>query len=219
MAVLRAAHALGFDRFKAFAISYLENKWSDNLANFARGRIEYPADAIRLARRLNINSVLKRALYELVRADGFREDDNETDFAPDTSELPLLVHAREQLVIFWMRQAVLPPHAKGCYGSEDSQDVWRCAAFLGEAQTLYNTLVHDSNIFEDYRHDPITGLKALLDAPWVFGEAWPSTYPKQLPTVETNHLCSACGKKWRVIWRRERKKLWDDLNVWFKLKD
>lgn len=218
MTLLHVAHALGFDQFKTFAISYLENEWSDKLANFSREPMQYATDTIRLAQRLNINSVLKRAIYELLRADGFGQKMGffgATDSSLNTSELLQLVHAREQLVICWMRQAVLPPDASVCHGPRDNQAYKRCAAFTGKAQTIYNVLVHDTNIFKQYRFDPIAGLKVLCDAPWVADEVWSSTYPKTFPTVEKDYLCSACGRKWRGAWRSERKKLWDNLDIWF----
>jgi len=74
-------------------------------------------DTVLLARRRNVNSVLKRALYELVRAEGFRQEttgddgDDEADSdqsALSTSDILLLLYTREQLTTFWMDK-ILPP--------------------------------------------------------------------------------------------------------------
>ena len=61
-AIFRAADALEFDKFKAYAISYLEEMWPDDIHGLRAGE-EYAADTVLLARQCNLNSVLKRALY------------------------------------------------------------------------------------------------------------------------------------------------------------
>ena len=220
--MLRAADALDFDNFKDYAIRYFCDKWPDHIQSVTALRLKYAADMVLLARRCSINYVLKRALYELVRAEGFRqetgpnaEDDDEITSDPSAlsaSDYSLLLHPREQLTDFWMRKAISYPQVSVCISPKESNDYENCAITTRRVRLLYITLIHEeSKIFEKYRYDPIGGLNAMYDAPWVSGEKWPS---KDVPK---SRLCSACGTKWRNIWDKELGKLWNDLDTWFEL--
>ena len=202
----------------------MEEKWPDDLDS-VEDIIEYAADTILLARRCNINSVLKRALYELVCAEGFKQatdsdaEDEDTDSDQsvlNSSDFSLLVRAREQLTMFWMRKAIPPPQPTTCQSPPQTRR--HCAVARRRSYELYKELVHDSKLFEDCRYDTIWGLTGLCKAPWVQGEVWPSDFPYEtVPTAEVGYLCSACAKEWRAIWRAEQAKLWNDVSIWFEL--
>jgi hypothetical protein len=224
-AIFRAADALEFDKFRAYAISYLEDQWPEDVNELTTDRVKYAADTVLLARRCNVNSILKRALYELVRAEGFMQettgDDGGNEANSDqsvlsASDISLLLYTREQLTTFWMGKALPPVQPSTCISPEDSQRYKNCALRHG-AHAMYRTLIHDSRLFEKYRYDLICGLDAFSDAPWVRGEKWRSNYGKDLPTSNSGHLCSACAKRWRNIWREEQDKLWDNMDTWFEL--
>ena len=227
-AIFRAADALEFDKFKAYAISYLEEMWPDDIHGLRAGE-EYAADTVLLARQCNVNSVLKRALYELVRAEGFRQETTEDDGdheadsdqpALSASDISLLLYTREQLTVFWMGKALPPPQVSACISPQGSQDYQNCVILKGDVHAMYRTLIHDSKIFEKYRYDPMCGLDALRHAPWVCGEGWTEwcyTYGKDRPTSKSGHLCPACAAKWRSTWQEEQRKLWDDMDSWFEL--
>ncbi|KAF8335233.1 hypothetical protein F5887DRAFT_892062 [Amanita rubescens] len=225
-AILRAAHALDFDQFREFAISCLEHKYPNRLNKLTTKRVEYAASTVQLARQCNVNSVLKRALYELVRAEGFKQETepNTDDYeeavynqseALTIFDYSLLVHAREQLTTFWFGKIFPPPAINGCQNHTYSA----CAANWGKSPSIYKKLVLDSKIFERYRYDPICGLDAISNAPWCRGETWPSTYGQGLPIIENDHLCHACAQKWRSSWREEKSMLWNKLDTWFELSD
>ena len=220
--MLRAADALEFDEFRAFAISYLEEMWTDDLSELG-GPLDNAADTLLLARRCNVNSIFKRALYELVVSNGFKQSEkDEIDPADqsvlEASDFSLLVHTREMLSMFWMQKAVPPPQPATCRSSRDSRAHQACAVTTRMTHELYKRLVHDSKIFEWWRHDPITGLKMLCNAPWVKGEVWsPQRQDLPLPTDGDVYLCSGCAKKWRASWQAERIKLWSDMDMWLEL--
>ncbi|KAF8351845.1 hypothetical protein F5887DRAFT_1277607 [Amanita rubescens] len=225
-AIFRAADALEFDKFRAYAISYLEDQWPNDISELTTDRVKYAADTVLLARRRNINSVLKRALYELVRAEGFMQEttgddgDGEADSdqsALSASDISLLLYTREQLTTFWMGKIHLPAQASKCISPVGSQSYKNCVLRVYGADSMYKTLILGSKVFEKYRYDPICGLDAFCDAPWVCGETWPLNYGKDLPTSNSGYLCSACATKWRSIWREEQNKLWDDMDTWFEL--
>ena len=221
--VLRAADALEFDEFRAFAISYLEEMWTDDLSELG-DHLDNAADTLLLARRCNVNSILKRALYELVISEGFKQSTSADPIDPDVedvsildpSDVLLLVNTREKLTMFWMQKAVPPPAAATCWSSRDSPAHQACAVTRHMTHELYKMLVHDSKLFECYRHDPISGLQGLCNAPWIKGEVW-SQEELLLPSNDVGYLCSTCAKKWRAIWQAEKTILWHDMNMWLEL--
>lgn len=229
--VLRAADALEFDQFRAFAISYLEKMWADDLSDLSN-TLENAADTLLLARRCNVNGILKRALYELVISEGFKQsnstdqigpdmEDGENQSVLDPSDISLLVHAREKLTMFWMQKATPPPQPAACRSPRKSQAYRNCAVTKRRTHELYKLLVHDSKIFRRYGRDPIWGLRILRNAPWIEGEdreTWfGSTKPQDQRLDQVGYLCSACAKKWRADWQVEKTKLWNDMDTWFKL--
>lgn len=202
--------------------------WPNKLEDRFYG-INYAADTVLLARGWNINSILKRALYELVVSPGFKQSetdqiDSDMEYGDNqsvlsSSDFSLLVYTREQLTTFWMQKAMPPRQPATCKSPENSHAYQACAVTRRRIHDLYKILVHDSKLFEYYRYDPIQGLQVFCKAPWIKGEAWPRlTQPQeglQLPGAEVGYLCSACAKKWRVNWRVERTQLWNNLDTWF----
>jgi len=182
--------------------------------------MERAADAAMLAWQYKANSALKRALYELVRACLFRQTGSEEP--NHNAAIPIhyswLVQAREELMAFWMEKAI-PPEENTCAGLRRESKAYKlCAISRGTVHVLYKVMVHDSGIFLQYRHDPMVGLQALIDAPWVSGDAWPSTYLQDLPVAEAgSHICVACANRWRVMWQDEKKGLWNNLDAWLGL--
>lgn len=186
--------------------------------------MEHAADAALLAEQYNVNSALKRALYELVRAQHFKQytDSDDEDDDHKSNEIVKfhylwLVHAREKLMAFWIQKAV-PPKGNTCASLRESKAYKQCAITRGVVHVLYKVLVHDSEIFFRYRHDPMVGLQALIDAPWILGDVWPPTYPQDLPTVKFGYrICAQCANRWRTMWCKEKEGLWNNLDAWFGL--
>ncbi|KAJ3884788.1 hypothetical protein GG344DRAFT_14665, partial [Lentinula edodes] len=108
VSIFRAAHKLKFTRFEDWTKSLLEKMWPAQLD---------PLDTIvatavvLLARDCGLQSVLKRALYELVRTDGFGQTlGSSTSVSGPFDQLSaedhrLLVKARERLISLWMSVA------------------------------------------------------------------------------------------------------------------
>ncbi|KAG2093568.1 hypothetical protein BD769DRAFT_322655 [Suillus cothurnatus] len=78
-AILRAATKLGFDTYRAFAVKLLENAWSSSLADLTTESKSNAAEVVVLARTCGVESVLKRAFYEMVRVTGYGLGDGELD--------------------------------------------------------------------------------------------------------------------------------------------
>ncbi|KAF8351850.1 hypothetical protein F5887DRAFT_1170042, partial [Amanita rubescens] len=200
-AILRAADALDSDRFKTFGIYYLENNWPANFKKFDGGVMEHVVDSAELAWKYKIDSALKRALYELVRADDFRPSTGSQDKDHRLIETvkfhrTWLIRAREKLTAFWMKKAV-PPKVHQCVSPNNTEARKQCAITRGIVHVPYSVLVHDSGTFFRYRQDPMVGLQALIDAPW-----------------SRQGICSRCANSWRATWRIEKEELWHYLDTW-----
>ena len=205
--------------------------WTADLSDLSH-TLDYAADTVLLARQCSVSSILKRALYELVISEGFKQsvpdqiepdlEDSDNQSVLSSSDVSLLVRTREQLTTFWMRKAIPPPQPATCKSPRNSPVYQTCAMTRRRTHELYKNLIHDSKTFERYRCDPIWGLEILRSAPWTEGEVWPQSTPEHregllLPPAEVGYLCSACTKEWRAIWRAEKIELWNNLDVWFEL--
>jgi hypothetical protein len=71
--LLRTSTTLNFPKFREFAIHSLNEAWPSDLDSFIVGLKwhERAAETVTLARTFNVPSLLKRALYELLRTPGF----------------------------------------------------------------------------------------------------------------------------------------------------
>jgi hypothetical protein len=71
--LLRTSTTLNFPKFREFAIHCLNEAWPSDLENFVVGFKwhEHAAETVTLARTFDVPSLLKRALYELLRTPGF----------------------------------------------------------------------------------------------------------------------------------------------------
>jgi len=201
----------------------LEDKWPGDFAKFNGGIMKHAADAAKLARQYGVNSALKRTFYELVRTDLFdqytdSDEGNHNEVRTLPAHYTWFVNTREELVEFWMRKAI-PPKENTCVSPKESKANNHCAITRSRVHVLYRGMIHNSGIFLRYRHDPMVGLQALIDAPWVVGEGWPSTYTQDLPIVNKvdGHLCVECANRWRAMWNKEKEELWNNLDDWFGL--
>ncbi|KAF9461804.1 hypothetical protein BDZ94DRAFT_1263029 [Collybia nuda] len=211
--ILRASTALSFEKFKPWARQYLENMWSPNLDSVTTTCIPLATETIILARRCSIPSVLKRALYELVRMKGFGQihvihDDNDDSKSAGTlsaTDHLILTKAREKLGSRWIEIALSPPRVLRPAASVPTPrplcDNAHCTFASPEnTHRIYRKLVHDSGIFASYIWDTICGVQALLDAPWT-----------------DEGCCVGCVGKIKGEWQRQKERIWRDLDVWFGL--
>ncbi|OAX37283.1 hypothetical protein K503DRAFT_667710, partial [Rhizopogon vinicolor AM-OR11-026] len=107
-AILRAATALGFDTYRAFAVKLLENAWSSALTDLTTETKANAVEVVALARSCGVESVLKRAFYEMVRVAGYGLSDGELD-GSDGEEFQEISRAderrlermREHLISTW----------------------------------------------------------------------------------------------------------------------
>ncbi|KAG1761742.1 hypothetical protein EDD22DRAFT_779334 [Suillus occidentalis] len=188
-AILRAATALGFNTYRAFAVKLLENAWSSSLTDLTAESKSNAVEVVVLARTCGIESVLKRAFYEMVRVSGYGLGDGELDSA-DGEEISRaderrLERMREHLISSWSQDC-------GAHGL--------CPAMCWK-QDAWERRVHDSGLYDEYQFDPLCGLQALIDIKWDEEEGW----------------CSDCVRVRREAWTRMRQKTWERIGVWMGL--
>ena len=169
--------------------------WSDELADLSTTPIPFAWETVILARQCSIKRVLKPALYELVRTEGLGQDyvlDDE-----GINDRKLLFKAREKLVSVWITAAAsLPNKFLACCSK--SLDARACTA--GDPDSVNQVHAKLIPVFDQYKWDPVCGFKALMKVPW-----------------KEEGFCKECvGRRWRA-WEKERKRCWENLDVWFEL--
>jgi hypothetical protein len=186
----------------------LDDRWSPSLADLSAERIMHATESVVIARTYDVPSILKRAMYELIRLAGYGQTERE---GVSSHDFRALVKAREQLTAVWMQ--TMSPY---------SPDFMMCASAAAPAEPVdpaapavpircttgdpllsgkaHHKLVHGSGIADDYMFDPLCGLQALIDTDWA-----------------AEGYCEACVKLRREVWSHRREKIWDNLNIWFGL--
>lgn len=215
--ILRASLSLNFASLSTFATRALTSTWPSILPSRHRpivGLAEHAEETIVLARTCGLPSLLKRAFYELLRAPGLGQSVDE-EFLLDGDEetrrrkkvgktdLVRLIRTREELASQWARGAALPPDPRNfpCSASATvSEEGRRCAEATSQAVFHWREMVINADLYTEYMNDPVEGLERLIELGW-----------------EEKGFCKACADGWRASWRRQREKIWANLDLWLEL--
>lgn len=193
----------------------LENAWSSSLADLTTETKPNAVEVVALARTCGVESVLKRAFYEMVRVAGYGlsdGDDGEASQEISRADERRLERMREHLISTWSQAAVrvdssfkCPNEAKtrsidsGDASSSSTSTDSPCQS-LSSKRADWERLVHDSGLYDEYQFDPLCGLQALIDTKWD-EEGW----------------CSDCVRARREAWTRMRQRTWERVGVWMGL--
>ncbi|KAF9033403.1 hypothetical protein BDP27DRAFT_1455682 [Rhodocollybia butyracea] len=229
ISILRAAHKLQFARFKNWAIGLLEKTWPAELEPLsqssrpsrlsARLSPDEATAVVSVACEYGLKSVLKRALYELVRTDCFGQKDmslasastgSGVSNAPlSASDYHLLLQARERLVSLWISAAAasFPPCTDAARGP--------CVARSPVPDTTILRLLHENpssllqgfndaemevsrSLIETYTNDPLGGVEKLALLDWECG-------------LEGTGLgyCASCAQARKAFWVKRRVEWWE----------
>lgn len=193
----------------------LENAWSSSLADLTAESKSNAVEVVILARTCGIESVLKRAFYEMVRVSGYGLGDGELDSGDSEGSQEIsraderrLERMREHLISVWSRAAVRVDRSFKCPNqpretpgiSSTSPHLIGCSS-LPWKQDAWERRVHDSGLYDEHQFDPLCGLQALIDIKWDEEEGW----------------CSDCVRARREAWTRMRQKTWERIGVWMGL--
>ncbi|VDC03647.1 unnamed protein product [Peniophora sp. CBMAI 1063] len=200
-AVARAAKLLGFDQALTWATGRLEETWPVEVADIERGSRDHAQEALELSRILDMPTIRKRALYELMRLPGFGQDGE--DSALSISDYRLLTHAREKCSLHWT----------GIMKKGPTKLATKCAPLLqgcpvrhdGTRLNKWWTLMAKEDMMWRYYLDPIGGYRQLKTL--LFREA----------KADPMEWCPDCQKEWEKEWTTAQENLWKDLDEWLEL--
>ncbi|TFK63089.1 hypothetical protein BDN72DRAFT_848019 [Pluteus cervinus] len=203
--------------------------------------------SIYLARKCEVKGVLKSAMYYLVRRAGFGQPDDEDEDAEDelngasvspkskrkkspkirlsNADVKRLIHARENLTSQWTVALAIP-----------SVDLSRCFAPPVPYQKctaqeplriheIHQKLIHKSGLFEEYIYDPMGGFEVLRshlippeDGATKGGDVWQNIKQNgKWGNDKIGGYCVECVQKRYDVWGSTRKKVWENLDLWFGL--
>lgn len=229
-AILRASTAFEFTSLRSWAVAAFEKMWPSDLKSVTPVLKPYAEASVKLARTCNVPQVLKPALYELIRVGGFGLHDGEEEAEEETNDdgekseaeestdtelgssavlsdadIRLLIFARERLVSAWIRAAAALPK-KTCDQSRQKDSLFR----------IWTEAVHDSGFFQQRLYDPIVGLAVLSGAPMaVPADAGDLGVLKM--GWKASNWCPDCFAMYVKMWRKQRAKIWENLDIWFGL--
>ncbi|KAF9069636.1 hypothetical protein BDP27DRAFT_1325115 [Rhodocollybia butyracea] len=228
--ILRAAHRLRFARFKNWVIGLLEKMWSAELEPLSQSscttRLSIrlsPDEAtaiVSVACECGLESVLKRALYELVRTDCFGQkstslaststSSGSSSVTLSSSDYHLLVQARERLVSSWISVAAASLNFPPCSDTA----IGPCVACGPVPDTTIFRLLHESpsshllqgfnemevsgSLFETYTNDLLSGVEKLALLSWEGG-----------PEEKGLGYCAPCAQARKEFWMKRREDWWE----------
>lgn len=205
--ILRVATTLSFMQFRVWAVRCLEMMWSNDLAHLSADRIPNAVETVVLGRECDVPGVLKRALYELLRTGGFgtsdaSQDDGSTISKADSNQL---IHAREKLIESWTETlASATRDFSQCPNTVPNAGTIAptagCTADLATKVIGWSKLVYESGMLQEYMYNVLGGLQALVDHDW-----------------KRDGFCDDCVRKRRRAWRKQREKLWDNLDIYLEI--
>jgi hypothetical protein len=214
VSLIRATTILGFEADRLWAVKLLTDDWSSNLGGLHAGSElrSNAAQVAALSRAYGINDILKPAFYEMARTSGFGLGDVD-EFSQSEqisrSDERRLIRMREQLSGIWVQAATREQPSLACPNRVDinipdekpvisspASGPKRCLPMAARCEAWVR-LVHDSGIYDRYRHDPLCGLSALILISWQ-DEGW----------------CKDCHHKRRRVWSTMREKTWEQIDEW-----
>lgn len=234
--ILRASTALSFESFKPWAHQYLQAMWPSTLDSISTVRTPLATETIILARLCSVPSVLKRALYELVRMEGFGQvyeiqDDGE-DAKPSrtlsAADHLLLTKAREKLGSRWIKIALsFPRDLDSAPTSSANLDMEQDVKVEPPQDDIQVTIVEPgvvcTNIectFTNLDNAHHAHRKLVHDSEIFEKYIWDPVCGIHAlidaPWAEEG-FCTECVDKMKDKWQRQKEETWNDLDVWFGL--
>lgn len=207
--ILRAATALDFSIARNFAISYLSDRWRDELDNVTARELSDAQETIYVARRYNAPNLLKRAMYEALRNDHTNK--------LSSNDRERIKRAKAECLERWKQEvyqanpeiyAPCPRAATVMTTSTDTPfDSSATSASQLECPSAQQKIIGWQDltglIYHDHllKGDIIVGLQAFIDIDFR-GRAG---------------YCKDCTNARRDRWTKAREKIWSDLDGYFDL--
>ncbi|KAJ7226822.1 hypothetical protein GGX14DRAFT_347395 [Mycena pura] len=208
-AIFRAATVLKFTRFRDWAQRSFQDMWPPSLSALSIAVVPHATEAVILGRSWGLPSILKRALYELLRTPGFGQNkEYEVQSRPKAStsarlqpaDIMCLVRARECLDVVWYAATSFDVFSQPRGHAREWER--RCTSVKYET---YKRLVHDTGLFVTYRFDVLCGLETLAQIDW------------DNESAPDEEVCPLCASRMRERWHMDREQAWETLDVLFRL--
>lgn len=221
---------LKFPAFQKWTTTYIEKIWSPKLEDLSSNVIPYALETVVLARQYGLDTVLKRALYELVRAPGFHPvspvaDENEHNPGATLSllDFQLLLEAREHLTNAWFYVAKFTSHRgdsrqkvkcplDATLNAKDGALYYPCIYMthnISHAKHVHARIV-DLQVFppmlQKWMYDPVLGICEIMN-----------TLENVWDKGEKDECCEDCRDWFQQRYLDLQKQLWNDLDRWLKL--
>ncbi|RDB17248.1 hypothetical protein Hypma_001978 [Hypsizygus marmoreus] len=196
--ILRSATIFKFEQLRDFAVRYLNEMYSDLLEDMDKPSTPehgvHAAEAIILGRNLDMDSILKRAFYELARKSdlgtGEDEEEDEEDliYRVDNFDLVRLARGQKRLIEAWLHASTFP--ALECPAEQP------CDSSRVRIQQL--DIVTQTSLTQTYRCDPIGGIQKLIEVDW----------------YELGY-CEECRATRIRLFTEQRENIWEEMGHWF----
>ena len=225
VSIFRAASLLEFNTLRRWSLGRLENQWPADLPSPSKpskfgSEIPWAEETLAIADRLDAPQLLKRAYWELSTRSEFGKidaevyDDEVEELMPTRSRLSRsvlmeLARIRERLLPEWTRITRSPPIGVPCVRatkvpstSTSATQPTPCSLdYTNWYKVILEVEVNDMTI-DDRRMDPISALEVMI---------------VEIDWEKEGGFCEDCVKTWKVIWTRDREKIWKNLGDWLGL--
>lgn len=244
--VLRASHALKFEKSYHFALDTLRDMWPTSLAKVTETRIPHAAATVVLARTCNEPSLLKRPFYELLRTAflGQEKVDDVLDVSsPDEideearyqiisrKDLVSLIRCDKLMLLRWLQVVARPPSPPSYPCPLTIQEAHIPALEEGPQGGPPNDMAVDVSV----PPEQAAAREKCQEAHKCFHLHWaqkvrdsglfeeytsdPICGLERLCEIDWAQFgfCEGCVSSWRMSWQNTREKLWNDMDLWFGL--
>lgn len=190
-----------FPKFWEFARNYLLDTFSDSLVDVTSTPIANPTAAIILGRTWDLPGILKRAFYELLRAQPDAPNSHPSDDGNEVAahrlqglevdDIIRLSDTQKHLTAAWL--TVLSLVTDKCPTKTP------CAA--ARPTGGWSAIVGEDLVLQKFQYDPICGLDVLIRVDWTGSPAFCTQ-------------CAAARKAWLI---KKKKQIWDNLDQWLSI--
>lgn len=178
--------------------------------------IPWAEETLILADQLDVPQLAKRAYWELCTRPELRRIDAEVydseveSIMPVRSRLPRsiisdLIRLRERLLPEWTRITRSPPVGVPCARAMNTptSPTPCCLDYASWHKVVLEVEVREMTI-DDRRMDPISALEVMI---------------VEIDWEKEGGFCANCVRAWKIIWTKDREKIWKNLGDWLGLDD
>ena len=223
--IFRAASLLEFNTLQRWSLGCLEKQWPADLPPPSKpskfgNEIPWAEETLAIADQLDVPQLIKRAYWELCTRSGFGRTDAEV-YDNEVEEIMLtrprlsrtvfnnLTQLRERLLPEWTRITRTPPidvpcarAAKAPSTSTSSIQPTPCSLDYANWHRIISEVEINDMTIDDRRMDPISALEVMVT---------------EIDWEKEGGFCADCVKTWRMIWTKDREKIWKNLGAWLGL--